>query len=185
MAVGAWEEIPQIVAIAPVSRDGKVNLKKVVRQHLDLDRGQALWLDTEDEVLLTTDASRGKDIPFVGSSRVQLPEGVLVRLGLGTGSLAGLVQRPSAVAVKAVEIVEAAADRARLVDVESAGRIVRRVETTPLPDDLLPRLANEQQGWPCATTSYPLSGVCGRWQRGRHGGSSRCPIPRTRHCAGR
>lgn len=139
MATRAWEEMPQIVAIVPVSRDGKVSLKKAVRQQLGLQEAQALYLDVQDEVLLSADPNRGQEITPVGGSRPQLPESVRTRLGLSGGSLVGLVQRPNAVAVKAIEIAEAAADRARLVDVESADRIVRWVETTPMPEDLLPR----------------------------------------------
>ena len=105
----AWEGVPQIVAITRVSKDGKLGLKKAVREQIGLAEGRALYLDVQDEVLLTTESGRGQELPVDGRNRTCLPEDVRAELGLGKGALAGLVQRPNAVALKVVEIAEAGA----------------------------------------------------------------------------
>jgi hypothetical protein len=145
MGKRTWEGVPQIVAITRVSKDGKLGLKKAVREQIGVAEGQALYLDVQDEILLTTEAGRGQEVPMDGRNRICLPEGVLAELGLAMGGLVGLVQRPRAVAVKAVEIAEAEAGQARLIDIETPRKVIRLVETTPQPDDLLPKLAEQRK----------------------------------------
>jgi hypothetical protein len=139
----AWEGIPQIVAITRVSKDGKLGLEKAAREQIGLQKGQALYLDAQDEVLLTTQMGEGQEIPVDGRNHICLPEKVRAELGLGKGALVGLVQRPNAVGVKAVEIAEVEALQTRLVDIETDRKIVRLVETTPLPGKLLPKLVEQ------------------------------------------
>ena len=61
-AVSESENIPQVVAIVSISAEGKLTLKKAVRQHLALQPGQSLFLDMQKELLLSTDAV-GSEVP--------------------------------------------------------------------------------------------------------------------------
>ena len=59
MGKRAWEGVSQIVAITRVSKDGKLGLKKAVREQLGLEKGQALYLDVRDEVRPGEPSHRG------------------------------------------------------------------------------------------------------------------------------
>ena len=100
------KEIPQIVAIVHVSREGIISLKKAVRQHLGIENAQTLYLDLRDEVLLSAKPSTGQETPLMKGNRIRLPEEVLGKLDVAVGGLVGLVQRENAVSVKKVGIVE-------------------------------------------------------------------------------
>ena len=132
------ENVPQIVAIVAVSREGKFNLVKAARQYLGLKQGQPLFLDVGDEVLLSSGS--GDEVPTKGHGRVTLPPEALDRLGVSGAAHIALVQRPGALAVKRVKTAEVPGTHARLTDIETPFAIVRQVETTPLPDQLLPEL---------------------------------------------
>ena len=139
------ENIPQVVAVVSISAEGKLTLKKAVRQHLTLQPGQSLFLDMQKELLLSTDAV-GAEVPVDERNRVGLPERARERLEVVGKTLVALVQRPRAVTVKRVEIAEQAGEWARLVDVEAAYTLTRRVETNSMPKDLLPKLEERYQG---------------------------------------
>ena len=142
MGSTATDGIPQIVAIVSISADGRLNLKKAVRQHLGLGDGQTLFLDMQDEIILSTEEGKAVGLPLEieKRSRISLPEDVLKKLGIAERSPVALVQRRNAVAVKKLESVEEESERARLVDVETTYRITRKAETNPMPEKLLPRL---------------------------------------------
>jgi bifunctional DNA-binding transcriptional regulator/antitoxin component of YhaV-PrlF toxin-antitoxin module len=133
------KEIPQIIAIISVPANGRIGLKKAVRQHLGLENGRPLYLRAADEITVSTEPI-GTAIPLEKGNRITLPEGVQARLGLSKGTQIGLVQRPSAVAIKKVDIVEREGPRARLLDIETPTTITRWVETNPMPGELLPAL---------------------------------------------
>ncbi|MFB0543793.1 MAG: hypothetical protein ACETVR_03330 [Candidatus Bathyarchaeia archaeon] len=134
------EEIPQIIAIVSISPDGKVNLKKDVREHLGMKDAQTLFLDTQDEIILSAEEGTGEEIPLRKGNRILLPEGALRKLGITDRSLVGLVQRRKAVAVKKVEIEEKEGEKAKVVDLETTYKITRMAETNSMPEKLLPRL---------------------------------------------
>jgi hypothetical protein len=139
MAKTVWKDIPQIVTIVSVPANGRISLKKAVRQHLGLESGQPLYLSTAHEITVSTEA-QGDQIALEKGNRITLSEQVQARLGLSQGSQIGMVQRPNAVALKRVDIVECEGARARLLDIETPTTITRRVETNPMPDELLPAL---------------------------------------------
>jgi bifunctional DNA-binding transcriptional regulator/antitoxin component of YhaV-PrlF toxin-antitoxin module len=139
MGKAAQSEIPQIIAIVSVPANGRISLKKAVRQHLGLQNGQPLFLHIGDEITLSSDP-QGATVALGKGNRITLPEDVLARLDISTGTRVGLVQRPNAVAVKRVDIVEQRSERACLLDVETPRTITRRVETNPMPGELLPAL---------------------------------------------
>ena len=145
MGKATWQDIPQIVAIVSVPANGRISLKKTVRQHLELEPGQPLFLSQADEITLSTEA-QGAAIALEKGSRVTLPKEVLARLEISKGAYVGLVQRPNAVALKRVDILEKEAAQARLLDLETPTTITRCVETNPLPDELLPALKAQHAG---------------------------------------
>ena len=131
------EDVPQVISIVPVDRNGKVNLKKQVREHLGGADG--LRLSVGKEIMLST-RKRGKPAEIKGT-RLRLPEPVLGKLGVEAGSLIAFIQRRKAVAIKKFEIVERPAERARIVDYETAFKVERTAETNPMPDELAPELS--------------------------------------------
>ena len=143
MAGSFDNEVPQIIAIVPISQDGKLNLKKIVSEYLGVKKAERLFLDTRNEIRLSTIEATGEEIPVLPGNKLCLPEGVLDRLEIAGSSLVGFVQRENAVAVKKVEIVEEEGERAEAIDLETTYRIVRKAMTNPMPDKLLPKLENE------------------------------------------
>lgn len=140
MARGSVKEIPQIIAIVSISQDGKLNLKKNAIEHLGVKKAKRLFLDTQNEILLSAAEGTGEEISVLGGNKLRLPEEVLNRLEIAGGSLVGFVQRENAVAVKKVEIVEEEGQRAGVFDLETAHRIIRKAMTNPMPEKLLPQL---------------------------------------------
>jgi hypothetical protein len=98
-------------------------------------------------LLSTSTAEDGPshEIEVSKGNRVTLLDSVLARLNLQAQSLVGLVQRPNALAVKKLEIIEVEASQARLLDRETATTITRCLETNPLPDVRLPKLEDQHR----------------------------------------
>jgi len=134
------EEIPQVIAIVSVSTDGRMNLKKAVREHLGIKEPKKLFLDMSDEIILSTDEKKGEEIELIKGNRIHIPEQALRRLGMTTKSLVGLVERKNAVAIKKVKIVGREAERARIFDLETTHMLTRVAETNPMPQKVLPKL---------------------------------------------
>ena len=139
MANKPAEGIPQIVAVVQIAPDGRLSLKKAVREHLGLGDQHVLYLDMQAEILLSA-ASVGDELVVDEKNRIHLPKAALTRLGIAERSLVGLVQRDSALAIKRVEINEREGECARLYDRETTDKIERWAETNPMPDVLLPRV---------------------------------------------
>jgi hypothetical protein len=140
--------IPQIVTIVSLTAKRQINLKKAARQHLNLQQGQPLWLTEGSEILLSTSTAEdglSYEIEVSKGNRVTLPDSILARLGIQAKSLVGLVQRPNALALKKLDIVEIEASQARLLDRETAATITRCVETNPMPQKRLPQLVEQHR----------------------------------------
>jgi hypothetical protein len=136
-------KVPQIVSISSVKPDGKLRLVKVAKDYLELKPGQPVYVDIDGEVLLSTKPVSKAEIPVTKGGILVLPGAVMQRLLINGPVLIGLVQRPDAVAVKVVDIEEVESDKPGLVDIETPIRILRRVETPPMPDDYIPKLQAE------------------------------------------
>ena len=134
------DRIPQIMYVVRMSRDGKVNLKKNVKNYLGADDGD-LYLDTEKEILLTTEKSGVQ--AEVRGNRLCMPEEVLTKLELGKGSLLTMIQRRKAVALKKMEIEEREGDRAQVMDFETSHKVTRVAQTNPMPEKLLAGLKDQ------------------------------------------
>lgn len=129
--------IPQVIAIASISRDGTMVLTRDVRKRLGFREGKMLFLDATKEVLISTDVARGEAIEAIGGNRFRLTEEALSKLGVKGKALVALVERDGAVAVKRFEVAEAEGDRLRIVDRETTYAITRVVESNPMPEKLL------------------------------------------------
>ncbi|MBN2391175.1 MAG: hypothetical protein JXR84_10645 [Anaerolineae bacterium] len=130
--------IPQVLAITTVTRDGKVSIRKVVKQHLGSD---SLYVDVQDEIHLVSKPSATTQTVTVHGSRIVLPSNVLRILGLPSGALLAFVSRPnSAVALKRMTVEERPSDFPHVADVETPHTLVRIAYTNPMPDVLLPQL---------------------------------------------
>jgi len=129
-----------VIAIVSVYPDGRMNLKKAAREHLGMRGRRRLFLDMSEEMLLSTDETKGEEIELIKGNRVRMPEKALRKLGITKKSLVGLVERKNAVAVKKVEIVGRKSDRSRIFDVETTYTLMRVIETNPMPCELLPKL---------------------------------------------
>jgi hypothetical protein len=137
MSKSQSDAVPQVVSIAPVDSNGKIRLRKEVREYLGSDK--ALRLTMDGEVMLTARGS-GDQAPVKGG-RLALPQSVLQTLDASSGTRIALVARGRALAIKTLEIEEQAAEEARAVDRETRYRIVRTVETNAMPEELVPVLA--------------------------------------------
>ena len=129
---GLVKGIPQIIDIVSISQDGKLNLKKNVMAHLGVKKAERLFLDIQNEILLSATEGTGEEISVSAGNKLRLPEEVLDRLEMDGDSLVGLVQRENAVAVKKVEVVEEDGERATVLDLETTYKITRKAITNPI-----------------------------------------------------
>jgi len=138
------DHIPQILAILPVSKDGKFKLVKEVRSYLGLQGTESIGFELSDEILL----KRGSVSPHqTGIGSILLSEEVIETLRLNPETdLIALVQRPDAVAIKRVETRIIPGEWAKMRDIESSNQILRQLETNLMPEELLPVLHKRFQG---------------------------------------
>jgi len=135
-------DLPQILSITSVKRDGSLVLKKVVRRHLGLEGAGAIGLRIDGEVRLTSTAANGMcDLEVSSRGKVTLPGEAWDALGGVGGGRVALLQRPGAVAIKRIGLDLVESPAAAFSDVETATTVVRRVEMNPLPDAAVPALA--------------------------------------------
>ncbi|UCH42825.1 MAG: hypothetical protein JSW16_08480 [Dehalococcoidales bacterium] len=143
MVRGLAARIPQIIAIVSISRDGKLNLKKAVMKHLGIQKVERLFLDKQNEILISAVEGNGEELPALAGNKLRLPEEILNKLDLSSNSMVGFIQREHAVAIKKVDIIEEEGERTGLFDIETPNKITRKAMTTPMPEQLLPRLEEQ------------------------------------------
>jgi len=137
------EEIPQVIAIISISADGKLKLKKAVREHLGMKESRPLFLHMQDEMIISTEKDKGEEVSVTRGNSIHLPNEALEKLGIDDRSLVALVQRSNGVAVKKFETVEKESEWAKIVDLETTYKITRAAETNPMPEKLLPKLTEQ------------------------------------------
>ena len=140
MVRGAPEEISQVLSVARVSKGGKLTLKKLVREHLGLKAGATAYLSVGDEIRLSASPG-GAELTTSKRGDIELRSDASQRLGLAAGDRVALIERDDAVALKSVALAEEDGEQARLLDRETADRLVRVAEVNPMPEELLPRLS--------------------------------------------
>lgn len=142
MASVATDNIPQVIDIVPASQDGKVSVKKIVRDYLQAGR-EALHLDCGPEILLRPRACTSTMPANMSGSRLQLPREAISTLILDKNTLVAIIQRTEAVAIKRLAIEEREGDGARAVDMETPWLVKRVIWTNPMPEESLPKLKAE------------------------------------------
>lgn len=141
------DEIPQVIAIVSISPDGKLKLKKVVKEQLGMKEAQPLFLQMQDEMTISTEKGNGEEVSVTRGNSIHLPNEALEKLGIDDRSLVAFVQRSNGVAVKKFEAVEKESEWAKIVDLETTYRITRTAETNPMPERLLPMLREQYKGF--------------------------------------
>ena len=138
--------VPQVAVIAKIGPDGIIRLTKAIKRALEIEAHDAVFLTSEDELQLTVQPDRGTRLPILERSRVRLPSEDVGRLGLSQGGKFALLQRSHGLAVKRCATDEVPSEWARIVDIETADLLLRRCETAPMPERLVPRLKSRHEG---------------------------------------
>jgi len=136
VASSAADTIPQVVAIAAVSRDGRLVLKKEVQHYLAL-RGNECFLVRDGETWLARGKRRGARKLTLQAGRLVLPRDVATDLGVGDGGHVAMIQRPESVAVKAMTLTVKQGVRASAVDVETPLAVDRILTTNGTLDEIV------------------------------------------------
>jgi len=134
------KELSQIICIAKVGKDNKLQVKSAVFKYLDQQPGERLYLKFENEFLINTKEITGVEIPLINNRFIILPEDVLKHLEVELNSHVCFIQRPNAVAIKKFIVEEKRADAPCLYDQESQYINKRIIETFPNPEILLEKL---------------------------------------------
>jgi len=140
------DNIPQLVSITSVTTEGMLNLRKAVRQYLEVDGKRKLYIKIKGEIILSAKSDKGKPIEMDSKNRICLPNEVLNLLGINKKIQVALVERDNAVAIKVFKIVEEHGKRARFIDIETDHNIVRKVETNPAVEQFIPMLVKRYKG---------------------------------------
>lgn len=138
-------KIPQILTLAKVTKTGKINLRKKVRQHIDLIENSKLFLFIGKEISISTKKQKNGIELILEKNGVFLPEDVLKMMLLDQERLVGLVERERAIAIKTFELKEKDGEQAKWYDIETPTKITRWLETNPEPEIFLKRLSERNQ----------------------------------------
>jgi hypothetical protein len=139
------DAIPQLVSIIPLKSEGKLLLKKAVRQHLGLTGKNTLYLDTKNEIILSAQKNKGEQVKINSKNLIRLTDKALSILKIKEKTQVGLVERANAIAIKTFQIIEEQGDHARFIDIEKTYKITRKVETNPIIEQFLPKLVNRHK----------------------------------------
>ncbi|MHA1185353.1 MAG: hypothetical protein ACTSSK_00545 [Candidatus Heimdallarchaeota archaeon] len=134
------KDLPQIICIAKVGKDNKLQVKSAVFKYLNQQPEEKLYLKFENEFLINTKEITGVEIPLINNIFIILPESVLKHLELELNSYICFIQRPNAVAIKKFIVEEKRAGAPNLYDQEGQYVNNRIIETFPNPEILLEKL---------------------------------------------
>ncbi|NHJ32520.1 MAG: hypothetical protein FK732_06640, partial [Asgard group archaeon] len=135
--------LPQILGFTTISSEGKFKLKKTVLNYFGFDNLQVLYLDTKNELLLTTNKI-GERLSVLPNNWLILPENARENLQLNGKTNLCFIQRQSGVAIKKYKMTVKKSKRPRIVDIESKFIVTRRVETFGDAAELLNELVTSQ-----------------------------------------
>jgi len=134
------KDLPQIICLAKVGKDNKLQVKSAVFKYLNQQPEEKLYLKFENEFLINTKEITGVEIPLINNRFIILPEDVLTHLDLELNSYICFIQRPDAVAIKKFVVEERRANAPCLYDQESLYMNKRVIETFPNPEIVLEKL---------------------------------------------
>jgi len=148
--------IPQITAVVKVTKNGKMHLRKSVRNYLGLIEKRNLFLGRGGEILISPEPETGEPIELDEKNRIHLPKEVLEKLQISQGIRVALVERGKALALKLYKVGEVEGKQARWLDMESQLRVKRQIETNPMPQPFLTRLSEEYRHLRLKHNIYPF-----------------------------
>ncbi len=135
--------LPQILGFTTISPEGKFKLKKTVLNYFGFNNLQVLYLDTRNELLLTTNKI-GERLSVLTNNWLILPGNAREHLQLNGKSNICFLQRQNGVAIKRYKMTVKKSKRPRIIDIESNYLVTRRVETFGDATDLLNELVSSQ-----------------------------------------
>ncbi|MCE7746648.1 MAG: hypothetical protein GPJ52_16085, partial [Candidatus Heimdallarchaeota archaeon] len=135
--------LPQILGFTTISLEGKFKLKKSVLNYFGFNNLQVLYLDTKNELLLTTN-KMGERLSVLPNNWLVLPGNARENLQLTGKTNICFIQRQNGVAIKRYKMTVKKSRRPRIVDIESSYLVTRRVETFGDAAELLNELVNSQ-----------------------------------------
>jgi len=135
--------LPQILGFTTISLEGKFKLKKSVLNYFGFNNLQVLYLDTKNELLLTTN-KMGERLSVLPNNWLVLPGNARENLQLTGKTNICFIQRQNGVAIKRYKMTVKKSKRPRIVDIESSYLVTRRVETFGDAAELLNELVNSQ-----------------------------------------
>ena len=112
------KDLPQIICIAKVGKDNKLQVKSAVFKYLNQHPGEKLYLKFENEFLINTKEITGVEIPLINNRFIVLPDDVLKHLDVELNSYVCYIQRDDAVAIKKFVVEEKRATEPSLYDEE-------------------------------------------------------------------
>ena len=120
--------IPQVLGYTSISPEGKFKLKKTVLNYFGFNDVQILYLDTKNELLLTTN-KLGEQLSVMPTNWLIIPVTAQKKLQLKSRTNICFLQRQNGVAIKRFEIAVLQRKRPRIVDLESTYFVTRQIET--------------------------------------------------------
>ena len=135
--------LPQILGFTTISPEGKFKLKKTVLNYFGFNNLQVLYLDSKNELLLTTNKI-GERLSVLPNNWLVLPGTAQENLQFKGKTNICFVQRQNGVAIKRYKMTVKKSKRPRIVDIESSNMLMRRVETFGDSAELLNELVTSQ-----------------------------------------
>ena len=151
MKSAAERAVPQVVATASVTANGRLPLTKGVREYLGVGKAETVVLVDTDEVRLAAPGESGVILEPDARGGVTLPDDVRARLGLGGKARVSFIARNDGLALKRFETEETeGADR--IVDIETSTKLTRRIEQPLALNDAVRQLAGRLADTVCRTS---------------------------------
>ena len=135
--------IPQVLGYTSISPEGKFKLKKTVLNYFGFNKVQILYLDTKNELLLTTNRL-GEKLSVLPNNWLILPVFAREKLQFKNRTNICFIQRQNGVAIKRFEIAVKERKRPRIVDIETTFFVTRQIETFSETHELINELKNDR-----------------------------------------
>lgn len=143
MIQNSQNKIPQIIALAKISKAGKIGLRKSVREHLGVSAGDVLYLTLSPEICVSSKNQKGIPLTLAENFRIQLPESAMENLKPPKDYRIAIVERKHGVALKTFRLKESDGEEALWIEHETEFHIVREIQKNPMPDVVLKNLRDE------------------------------------------
>ena len=137
--------LPQVATIGEITQNGKVRVSADVERYLKRDGKSLHWGIGSEVTISTTGAKPSAKVERKGRF-LSLPTAVMEALGVRGGDSVAIVYAGGRLSLKRFSLVEKLGAATAITDRETPLEIVRLVETSPIPEKLMPMLQKEHQG---------------------------------------